>query len=94
MENQTALRLRIHGRVQGVGYRYWFGQAAERLGVHGWVRNRSDGTVEAVVSGPSDRLTQLIERAHEGPAAARVRHIDKETETSTGHTEFICLPTL
>ena len=94
MEDETALRLRIHGRVQGVGYRHWFGQAAESLGVHGWVRNRSDGTVEAVICGPVDRLNQLIERAHNGPVAARVRNIAQEPEYSIGHTEFICLPTL
>ncbi len=94
MGDQSARRLRIHGRVQGVGYRYWFSQAAERLNVHGWVRNRSDGTVEAVISGAADRLDLLIERAHEGPAAARVSRIDQEAEASAGHAEFVRLPTL
>lgn len=94
MADQTARRLRIHGRVQGVGYRYWFERAADSLGVSGWVRNRSDGTVEAVVSGPADRLDLLIDRAHQGPTAARVSRIDQERDEPAGHAGFVCLPTL
>ena len=65
-----ARRLVIHGRVQGVGYRYAMVDAAERCGVAGWVRNRRDGTVEAFVQGDAARWT----RSSRGAAAVRPRH--------------------
>ncbi|MCX9155035.1 acylphosphatase [Niveibacterium sp. 24ML] len=64
--------LLITGSVQGVGYRWWMVQAAERLGVDGWVRNRRDGSVEAFVRGPAVAVDALAEWAHRGPPAARV----------------------
>jgi acylphosphatase len=62
----------ILGRVQGVGYRYWAGQQASLLGLEGWVRNRRDGSVEAVFAGPDAVVTQMIETCRGGPTAARV----------------------
>ncbi|MGM4892424.1 acylphosphatase [Tardiphaga sp. 709] len=62
----------ILGRVQGVGYRYWTGQQASLLGLEGWVRNRRDGSVEAVFAGPADIVTDMIEACRRGPTAARV----------------------
>ena len=64
--------LRITGRVQGVGYRYHMAQEARRLCVVGWVRNRSDGSVEALVHGPVADVEALIIWAHHGPPLARV----------------------
>ena len=64
--------LRITGRVQGVGYRYRMAQEALRLSLAGWVRNRSDGSVEALVHGSSTAVQALIDWAHEGPVLARV----------------------
>ena len=64
--------LRITGRVQGVGYRYHMAQEARRLCVVGWVRNRSDGSVEALVHGPVAEVEALIIWAHHGPPLARV----------------------
>jgi acylphosphatase len=64
--------LRITGRVQGVGYRYHLAQEARRLCVVGWVRNRSDGSVEALVHGPVADVEALIIWAHHGPPLARV----------------------
>jgi acylphosphatase len=70
-----AVRLIIEGRVQGVGYRYWaVGQAAAR-GLDGWVRNLPDGTVEALVSGPSDAVDTMIDACRKGPALASVSAI-------------------
>jgi acylphosphatase len=70
------LHLRIHGRVQGVGYREALRFEAERRGVSGWVRNRADGTVEALVCGPAGVLAELAEWCRKGPALARVQRVD------------------
>ena len=69
---ERRVRLRIHGRVQGVFYRDSTQREAQRLGLHGWVRNRSDGSVEAIAQGPPERVAALIDWCHEGPPLARV----------------------
>ncbi len=66
------IRIMISGRVQGVGYRAWFRDQAERLRCSGWVRNRRDGTVEVLVSGEGECIRQLVEAAARGPAMAEV----------------------
>ena len=70
-----AKHLRIEGIVQGVGYRAAFAAQARGLHLSGWVRNRADGSVEAVVTGPDEATTQLIHWAHRGPPAAQVKHV-------------------
>jgi acylphosphatase len=70
------LHLIIHGRVQGVGYRAWMVSRARALGVNGWVRNRREGTVEAVISGNADKIEQMLAACHEGPPAARVTKLE------------------
>ena len=64
--------LLIHGRVQGVGYRESMRIEAVRLGVTGWVRNRRDGTVEAVIAGPDEAIAAITAWAHRGPPSAKV----------------------
>ena len=64
--------LMIEGRVQGVGYRASFAALASSLGLSGWVRNRLDGSVEALVEGPDEALERLFTWARQGPPAARV----------------------
>jgi acylphosphatase len=68
-------RLVISGLVQGVGFRYSMADEAERLCITGWVRNRRDGTVEAVVDGDADSLAAIVAWARRGPRGARVTDV-------------------
>jgi acylphosphatase len=70
-----ALHLRITGRVQGVGYRAAFLREAEKRGLSGWVRNRLDGSVEAVVDGGAEALAHIEAWSRQGPAGASVRQV-------------------
>ena len=67
--------LRVRGRVQGVGFRMYMQHEAQRHGVTGWVRNRHDGSVEAVVQGESQAVDALIAWARHGPPSARVTDV-------------------
>ncbi len=69
------LEIYIEGRVQGVGFRHFVSQQARRLGIEGWVRNESDGTVRVVAEGPKESLEQLLSRVKEGPSTARVDNV-------------------
>lgn len=70
-------RIVIHGRVQGVGFRYWAESTARGYGLEGWVRNRRNGVVEVVLSGPPDIVLAMIEVCRQGPSSARVTRIDQ-----------------
>jgi acylphosphatase len=87
-------RLRITGRVQGVGYRAWAMQMATRLGLRGWVRNRTDTTVEALVIGEDDAVARMIEACREGPFGARVCDIAISDAEDDGSAAFTAKPTL
>lgn len=71
-------RLTITGRVQGVGYRDWAIATGRRLGLAGWVRNRADGSVEALIVGEEAAVGRMIEACRRGPSMARVDEIDVE----------------
>ena len=73
-----AKRLLIEGRVQRVGYRAWMVRTATRLGVAGWVRNRGDGTVEALVEGEAAAVEELLRACRRGPALAEVTLIHED----------------
>ena len=83
-----ARRVRIHGRVQGVFFRDSAREEAARLRVAGWVRNCSDGTVEAVFEGPPDAVSALVEFCRAGPGASTVEHLDVESEEPEGLSAF------
>ncbi|XAH23619.1 acylphosphatase [Xylophilus sp. GW821-FHT01B05] len=74
--NVVCKHLTVHGLVQGVYYRASMVQAAERLGVRGWVRNRRDGTVEALAEGDASAVDEFVTWAHQGPPAARVARVE------------------
>lgn len=76
--------LAIHGHVQGVFFRESMCHKAQQLGITGWVRNRRDGTVEAMIQGSPEAISLIIEWAKTGPEQARV----EEVEISTGSGEY------
>ncbi len=92
-EEKLALRLRVHGKVQGVWYRGWSLEQARELGLDGWVRNRADGTVEAVVSGPAASVLEMVRRCRRGPTAARVTMVVETPEAGLVEPGFRQLPT-
>jgi acylphosphatase len=79
-----AIRLQITGRVQGVGYRAAFQRRARQLGLSGWVRNRGDGSVEALVEGDAAALAQIEGWARRGPPGARVAAVVSEPGNADG----------
>ena len=94
-ENDTiTMRLKIAGRVQGVCFRDFAVREARALGLKGWVRNRSDGSVEAVASGPDGKIKEFVGKCTRGPSAARVTHIDLERVDVPETGDFTTKPTL
>ncbi len=75
-EGKKAFRLIIHGRVQGVGFRYSAVREAQRHGLTGWVRNEADGTVGVYCAGPEDRLNRFISWCRRGPTMAYVSDVE------------------
>jgi acylphosphatase len=90
----------VRGRVQGVGYRAFVADEATGRGIAGWVRNRRDGSVEAVLSGPAEAVQAMIAACRRGPWGARVDSLDEreaaaqELDERRGGGEFSVLPTL
>ena len=81
-------RVIVYGRVQGVGFRFAVARAAESRDVSGWVRNRRDGTLEAVFEGEPDQVESLIRFCGEGPRGAAVARIDVNDEKLEGSARF------
>ena len=90
---EQSVRLRITGRVHGVGYRLWATRTAASLGLRGWVRNRFDGSVEALVTGAPEWVDAMIEACWRGPRAAQVSEVTAVLDTDDGSLGFIALPT-
>jgi acylphosphatase len=93
MTDIATYRLRIEGRVQGVGFRGWMMIEARSRAVAGWVRNRSDGTVEAVVSGPHAVVEDLVARCRRGPPGAHVLAVRVDPAPVPPDPGFHYLPT-
>ncbi|HEX2645076.1 MAG TPA: acylphosphatase [Thermoanaerobaculia bacterium] len=81
MSDRQGVRLRVRGRVQGVGFRWFTREAARELGVSGRVRNLADGSVEIEAAGPAPVLEQLKERIRQGPRGGRVDTLEEESLT-------------
>ncbi|MCM0638599.1 acylphosphatase [Cellulomonas wangsupingiae] len=81
-------RVVVRGVVQGVGFRWWCAQEADRTGVAGWVRNRLDGAVEVVVEGEQTQVDAMLAHLADGPRHARVTGVDVVAEPPQGLTAF------
>jgi acylphosphatase len=84
----TRRRVVVHGRVQGVFFRGSTVERAREVGVNGWVRNRPDGTVEAVFEGSAEQVAEMIRYCREGPPWARVERIQEFEETPEDLGDF------
>jgi acylphosphatase len=82
-------RVIVHGRVQGVGFRVGVARAARTRRLAGWVRNRPDGTVEAVFEGDDDAVASLVRFCHEGPRGADVARVEVFEVEPAGATSFV-----
>jgi acylphosphatase len=87
-----SVRVRISGRVQGVWYRGWVVREATRLRLNGWVRNRADGSVEAVFHGASESIDNIAQKCWEGPSGAHIKTIDIAEETEVPDDGFYQAP--
>ena len=92
MDEPISRRLVVRGRVQGVGYRKYIEYKAGQLDIKGWVRNRLDGSVEAVVHGSLAAVAEIIECAKRGPRASQVATVEISS-TGDEYTSFTVLPT-
>jgi acylphosphatase len=86
--NAIARRVRVTGRVQGVFFRAWTRDEAQSLGVTGWVRNCSDGSVEAQLEGDPEAIDELLDLIREGPPDARVDNLSVEEADPEGLGSF------
>jgi len=94
MTELTIFRLRIKGRVQGVGFRDWASDEALSRQLDGWIRNRSDGSVELLVAGTDESVQDMLRALTQGPPLAQVHNIDIHKETDLPPTGFARKPTL
>lgn len=83
------VRARIEGRVQGVWFRGWTVDEASKRGLSGWVRNRRDGTVEAVFAGEDARVDDMVKACWSGPPAAQVENVTVDTEPEAVAAGFV-----
>jgi acylphosphatase len=93
MTDIVAARVEIYGRVQGVWYRGWTLDQATARGLRGWVRNRRDGSVEALFIGAKDKVDAMVEACREGPPAARVDSVERFPARDDGAAGFTQRPT-
>ena len=93
-DQTKAVRVSIWGRVQGVWFRAWTKEQADSLGLSGWVRNRRDGSVEALFLGAGQAVDQMIERCWQGSPASHVEAVDMEPAQGIAANRFEVKPTV
>jgi acylphosphatase len=93
-EDLTTLRLRIEGHVQAVGFRYYAILEARKLGLNGWVRNLSDGGVEALASGSTKAIEAFVAACMRGPPGALVKNVDLHNAEPPAELGFHQLPSV
>lgn len=91
---RIARRIHVKGKVQGVFFRAWTIEQAEALGLDGWVRNRHDGSVEAVAAGPADKVEELVARCRRGSPPSRVDAVHVEETPGIVARGFVQKPTV
>ncbi len=89
MTADETIRAVVTGRVQGVWFRGWTRAQAEELGLRGWVRNEADGSVSALISGPEDKVAEMVAALHRGPEMARVAGVATEPATEDPGKAFV-----
>ncbi len=93
-DDTTCVRAIFHGRVQGVFFRAWTQETAEALGLSGWVRNRSNGTVEALFCGPKPKVEEMLILTKDGPTLAKVEKVETFPADTPEEPGFNILPTV
>lgn len=93
-EDLTTLRLRIEGHVQAVGFRYYATLEARKLGLNGWIRNLSDGAVEALASGSTKAIEAFVAACMRGPPGALVKNVDLHNAEPPSEPGFHQLPSV
>ena len=88
MPDEVRLQATVHGRVQGVNFRYYTQLRAQELGVTGYVRNKWDGTVEVVAEGEREAVEKLLEFIKVGPQGALVQRVDSQWQDPTGQFKY------
>ncbi|MDA0306144.1 MAG: acylphosphatase [Proteobacteria bacterium] len=91
---EKSIRVVVEGRVQGVWFRGWVMQEASILNLDGWVRNRTDGTLEALFSGAGSDVDAMILACHQGPSSARVDSVSQHPAPPPEERGFRSLPTM
>ena len=92
-DGRASVRVRIEGRVQGVWYRAWTLREAAARGIDGWVRNRADGSVEALFSGPAAAVDEMVAQCRQGPPSAVVTSVTATPAGPPATPGFRQLPT-
>ena len=93
-DEHTSLRFRIEGFVQAVGYRHFAIEEARRLGIDGWVRNRSDGTVEVLASGKTKQVEDFAQACMRGPPGSRVKSVEMHNAEAPTEKGFYRRPSV
>lgn len=92
-EQDRTIHLQIHGRVQGVNFRAWTAEQAKNRSLSGWVRNRRDGSVEAVFQGAPENVAEMIDLCRDGPLDAKVENVEIIQEGGVAPPGFEVRPT-